>query len=126
MNLLRVEWLDLLRVPFLEDGDDPAVGLDCWGQAREVCRRAGVPFPDIGRSEAARYFELLPRWSEVGDLLASDPTKKGRPSHVAVVVDVALGLALSTSVRAGPFCWPIHRASSECGVWRVRQTVGTG
>jgi hypothetical protein len=127
MKLLRVEWEDLLRVPFLEGGDDPAIGLDCWGQAREIARRKGTPFPaERPDPREPGEFERVVRWEEVGDLLTSDPTARGFVSHVSTVVDVARGLALSTSVRAGAFCWPIHRVHHEMGVYRLRLSVATG
>lgn len=129
MKLIRVEWSDLLRVPFLDNGDDPAVGLDCFGLAREIARRAGIPFPDVGirpSEEAvlrASCFTKLMRWDEVGDILAADPTKRGFVSHVSVVVDTEKGLALSTAKRSGPYCWPIHRVHNELGAWRVNLTT---
>lgn len=131
MKLIRVEWQDLLSVPFLADGDDPSVGLDCWGQAREIARRAGIPFPDVGKrptAEAALHaaaFRRVMRWDEVGDVLVSDPLNRGYVTHVSTVVDIDQGLALSTSERAGPFCWPIHRVHYELGVWRINLTAAT-
>lgn len=116
MRLVRVSWEDLLAVPFTE--------MDCWAQASEIGRRIGKPLPTGAPDEGC--FERVGLPFEVGDLLASDPEKKGHASHVATVVDVERGLALSTSVRAGAFCWPIRRVRRECGVWRVRLTVATG
>ena len=132
MKLIRIEWQDLLCVPYLVDGDDPEIGLDCWGIAREVARRAMITFPFVGprpSEEAvlrASCFQKVMRCDEVGDILASDPTKRGFVSHVSAVVDVERGLALSTSPRIGPYCWPIHRVGHEFGVWRMNQTVATG
>jgi len=37
---------DLIGVPFLDLGRDPAVGLDCWGVVMEVQRRMGRIVPD--------------------------------------------------------------------------------
>ena len=45
---------DLLDVPYLEDGVDPSVGLNCLGLVAEVYRRLGVdrsPFPLRGGGE---------------------------------------------------------------------------
>ena len=124
--MIRVEWVDLLTVPYLENGDDPSIGLDCWGQACEVARRAGLSFPVVGSrpsSEAALHecaFERVPRADRAGDVLAADPHALGFVSHVSSVVDAERGLALSTSPRAGAFCWPIRRVGIGLGVWRLK------
>lgn len=116
MKLIRVSWEDLLAVPFAE--------MDCWAMAAEIGRRIGKPLPEGADADC---FDRVGLPYEVGDILASDPEKKGHISHVATVVDIeGRGRALSTSVSAGPYCWPIHRVHHECGVWRVRLTVGTG
>lgn len=38
---------DLIGIPFVSKGRDPATGLDCWGLVLEVGRRMGVEFPDF-------------------------------------------------------------------------------
>lgn len=52
---------DLLGVQFLENGQDPAVGLGCWGLAKELCRRNGTPLPDafegLSQEEVAKLQE---------------------------------------------------------------------
>ena len=115
---------DLLAVPFLLGGDDPVVGLDCWGQAREVCARVGLAFPDVTRttpeksdlSGVTSHLTSIPQATQPGDLLLSDPEEYGYPSHVAVVV--VPGWVLTTSRKHGPSVMPLHRAPCELGVWR--------
>lgn len=128
-TLTTIEWQDLLAVPFLVHGDDPAIGLDCWGIAREIARRAGLvfprlvgPTPDTAGEIRARFHYLGARWScigEVGDLLLSDPERLGYVSHVTTVVDVERAMVLTTSKRTGPYCWPAYRARCELGVVRL-------
>lgn len=123
-----VEWIDLLSVPFVPNGDDPFVGLDCWGIACEIARRAGLVFPRLSGQTMesvaefnARFRCIGARWScigKVGDLMLSDPEHLGYASHVKTVVDVERELVLTTGVRTGPYSWPAHRARCELGVWR--------
>ncbi len=37
---------DLIGVPFVNGGRDPAVGLDCWGLVMAVFQRFGITLPD--------------------------------------------------------------------------------
>ncbi len=121
-----IEWRDLLAIPFKLGSDDPAQGgIDCWGQARIVCGRAGLMLPDIGLarpSSEASAAALAPlvridAATRIGDLLFSDPTKLGYPSHVATVVSSRV--AISTCERHGPYAWPIHKMPCGLGCWRV-------
>lgn len=41
------DFRDLIGVPFMWGGRDPAVGLDCWGLFMEVQRRFGFAVPDV-------------------------------------------------------------------------------
>jgi cell wall-associated NlpC family hydrolase len=47
---------DLIGLPFIDGGRDPAVGLDCWGLSTEVFRRYGINLPDykISCEDASR------------------------------------------------------------------------
>lgn len=56
-----IDYLDLLGVPFLDGGRDPAVGLDCWGLVRVAFSRAGISLPDyrISCSDAGRISEEI-------------------------------------------------------------------
>ena len=86
---------DLLDVPYLEDGVDPSVGLNCLGLVAEVYRRLGVdrsPFPMRGGGETVEtYVDRVSRhgWRTVGkpyqagDVLLMD---SDRGKHVAVMV----------------------------------------
>lgn len=122
-----VPWEDLLAVPFLAGGDDPSVGLDCYGQAREINRRLGRNLPDLGAirptpdasAEGVSSLVRLEGPIEVGDLLLDDPERLGYPSHVTTVVRPGWGL--SVSARHGrAYCWPLSRVLYRCGIWRAR------
>ena len=47
---------DLIGLPFIDGGRDPAIGLDCWGLSTEVFRRYGIELPDykISCEDASR------------------------------------------------------------------------
>lgn len=45
MRLAAPLWSDLTATPYREHGRTPGEGLDCWGLAAEVFRRAGVELP---------------------------------------------------------------------------------
>jgi len=121
---VTLAWQDLLGVPFLLGGDDPAVGLDCWGQARVIRARLGREIQALPTREG----DCLPlcaltcvgqrptRSSEVGDLIFGDPEGKGYPSHVSIVVEP--GRALTTTIRHGPLSISVRAAACEYGVWR--------
>lgn len=120
---MHFDWLDLLAVPFMMGSDDPACGgIDCWGQAKVLHERAGWRFPDIARTtpEATRIdtapFQRTASMAPL-TLLLSDPMGLGYPSHVSTIVRP--GYALSTSIKHGPYCWPINRIPKELGAWRV-------
>jgi len=59
---------DLIGLPFIDGGRDPAVGLDCWGLSTEVFRRYGINLPDykISCEDASRIHsevkEQRPFW----------------------------------------------------------------
>lgn len=38
---------DLIGVPFLDGGRDPAIGLDCYGLVKEVFKRQGINLPEF-------------------------------------------------------------------------------
>lgn len=103
-----VPFRDLLGVPFIEGGDDPRRGLDCWGQAAEIARRLGLRLPIPGREEDGLTM-VGTRWEDadrVGDLIGSDPGKIGVATHVSTVVDINHHLVLSCSENSGPFVVP--------------------
>lgn len=124
-----MKWEDLLDVPFVEGGDDPETGLDCWGMACEVNRRLGHALPPIesprvglrppdGVQEAMEFLGSSPRdATRLGDVIASHGDKPF-VAHVAVLV--APGWALTTTRRHGPWANTIWRHPCSMGVWRVR------
>lgn len=122
-----MDWVDLLGVPFVMGGDDPKRGLDCWGMAREVCRRAGLllgdrPVYSDARGSTERVIQTLvrvPVADNLADMLFSDPEGLGFPSHVCSLVQP--GWVISTSKRHGPHAVPLARALCSYGVWRVPQ-----
>lgn len=113
---------DLLSVPFCAGGDDPAVGLDCWGQAAEIARRLGLELPIPGRSAQGLCW-LGPSWecaTAAGDLLGSDLEGMGSPTHVSTLVDPGRHLVLTCSERSGAFAVPSWTIAHLVGVWRAQ------
>ncbi|HWR42778.1 C40 family peptidase [Sporomusa sp.] len=53
---MNIKLDDLIGLPFIDGGRDPAVGLDCWGLSAEVFRRYGINLPDykISCEDASR------------------------------------------------------------------------
>lgn len=53
---MKINLDDLIGLPFVDGGRDPAVGLDCWGLSTEVFRRYGIELPDykISCEDASR------------------------------------------------------------------------
>lgn len=41
------DFRDLIGVPFMWGGRNPALGLDCWGLVMEIQRRFGHEIPDV-------------------------------------------------------------------------------
>lgn len=122
----ELAWEDLLGVPFLAGGDDPAVGLDCYGQAREVNRRLGQTIPALGQvrptpetsaTGCAALVAVEIQDAEPGDMLLDDPENLGYPSHVTTVVSQGWGLSVSAN-HGRAYCLPLHRVKHRCGVWR--------
>ena len=56
MRNMEIKLDDLIGLPFVDGGRDPAVGLDCWGLSAEVFRRYGLALPDykISCEDASR------------------------------------------------------------------------
>lgn len=65
---MNIKLDDLIGLPFIDGGRDPAVGLDCWGLSTEVFRRYGISLPDykISCEDASRIHsqvnEQRPFW----------------------------------------------------------------
>lgn len=93
---------DLIGVPFLDLGRDPAKGLDCWGLVMEVFRRRGVTIPDyavdtcfntvaaflrMSEATASGLWEAVPA-PEVGDVVAmeTNPDMPGCIDHYGVYI----------------------------------------
>ncbi len=38
---------ELIGIPFVNEGRDPATGLDCWGLVMEAMRKRGLEVPDF-------------------------------------------------------------------------------
>ena len=63
------DYSDLIGVPFVYGGRDPAQSLDCYGLVMECARRNGVELPDFGFADdqalvAAMMGASLPLWRE--------------------------------------------------------------
>lgn len=95
------DFRDLVGVPFLDGGRDPAVGLDCWGLVLAAQKRFGRTLPDYQISAfassqiaATAAVEVLSgRWEqlpapELGCLVAmsTNPNLPGAFQHVGVYV----------------------------------------
>lgn len=113
-------WQDLLGMEL-----DDATG--CWQLMREVHSRLGLrAAPEV--PDGVGYFDPIGLdWrdaSRLGDVLASDPRKTGRTSHVATVVSLdpptVLTSALDGVGHQRPFTMHAAYASRDCGAWRVR------
>lgn len=129
---------DLLDVPYVAGGLDPATGLDCLGHAIEVHRRLGKFQPQfaVDRAGAANWL-LGPGWAslgcdaatlrELGDVVvtrepacATGPRSApgGQGLGVAVLVDVGAPPRLLTATPSGG-----ARVLSAAALWRL---VGPG
>jgi cell wall-associated NlpC family hydrolase len=53
---MNIKFDDLIGLPFIDGGRNPAAGLDCWGLSTEVFRRYGIELPDykISCEDASR------------------------------------------------------------------------
>lgn len=101
------EHRDLLGVPWIDGGRDPAVGLDCVGVVLVALHRRGYPTPDhqvrVGQRSTAETFH---RWfdpvetPEPGDvLLVWAPLSPGGAleHHVGLLLDRGLVLGSTAS-----------------------------
>jgi len=90
-----MDYSDLLKVPWKEGGRD-LNGLDCWGLCLEVCRREGIPLPQVdtpqdlaGLSELilkmSTDFEIL--WNPEPFCLVGIKSKGRFVDHVGVVLE---------------------------------------
>jgi len=92
--MTRAPWKDLLGVPYVERGRDPAIGLDCLGLVMEFYRRAGVAFPDLdtppkdaGRPSALEGGVQALGWEALPPGRAQDGDLAVYADHVGVIVD---------------------------------------
>ena len=138
MRATAIDCRRLLRVPFLWHGDDPEVGLDCWGAWKVVAAEAGLALPDdhalrfgtgddvaSGLDALAAHFVPIGVPPEggwrVGDLIQQDGRGRGVADHVATIVDTAAPLALTTSERTGTLVLRLGRLQRIVGALRVRE-----
>ena len=92
---------DLIGIPFLQNGRDPAVGLDCWGLCREALRRFGRDVPDFPHAvydaleiDAQAATEARTgRWERIDQpepgcvaAMAVDPDLPGAITHLGVYI----------------------------------------
>lgn len=99
---LRLDYDDLIGIPFVRGGSDPSEGFDCLGLAIECFNRLGFdmnlpPFDySVGWQNRAvcylakhspRYFDRVEgeTW-EVGDLAVTRPTED-EPLHLGIVAE---------------------------------------
>ena len=92
---------DLIGIPFVQDGRDPATGLDCWGLCREALRRYGQEVPDFPQAvydaleihSAFAQEDLSGRWEKLPEpepgcvvAMAIDPDLPEAITHLGVYV----------------------------------------
>jgi len=92
---------DLIGIPFVQAGRDPALGLDCWGLCREALRRFGQEVPDFPQTVYdaleidARFIEERQacRWRQVAEpvpgcvvAMAIDPELPEAITHLGVYI----------------------------------------
>ena len=114
-----IEFGDLIGVPFVRGGRDPAGGLDCVGLTLEIYRRAGIELPepsvDYVEDWANRGGLFVPNWPdcfieipaalEVLDVALIE--RDGEPHHLSVVVrpgvfiDAHVAVGVYTRRRSG-------------------------
>lgn len=119
----KAAYEDLLAVPFRNGGENPLLGLDCYGQAKEINRRLGHPLPCSDRTERG-LLKVGDKWqdaTELGDIIVSDPELTGELAHCSTVVSLRETFSLSCSERQGAYAIPARRISRVVGVWRSIQ-----
>lgn len=122
---------DLVGVPFLEGGRDPAVGVDCLGIVLLGLHRLGIEAEDPWsalktewhRGWRPRDLDVPVGWATVkvgapmqpGDVLGYGPGST--VDHVALLLPA--GLVLQSTKQSGSVLFPITRLRSRIlEVWR--------
>ena len=94
--MIPPELLSLAKVPYLQGGRDPSVGLDCWGFYREARRILGLSVPPVhqvsGEEETEAEWMSARQSTEWRRLVLPEPgclvmlTRPGRPAHCGMVM----------------------------------------
>ncbi len=92
---------DLIGTPYIQNGRDPQVGLDCWGVCLEAMRRFGHKLPDFDQAIYSalevrdKFYQAVSRseWVKLAEpepgcvvAMASDPDLPGAITHVGVCI----------------------------------------
>lgn len=125
---------DLVGIPFVEGGRDPAVGLDCLGIVLEGLRRLGIEAEDPWsalkqewhRGWRPRDLDVPVGWVratpraplEAGDVLGHGQTQV--VDHLALMLPA--GLVLQSTQQHGSVIFPLRRITMRIReVWRWKQ-----
>lgn len=112
-------YLDLVGVPYLEDGRDPNVGLDCLGAVIVVARRRGFAVED---PTVERLAERWPRsWEAVDRPVPGDAVlwQLADGAHIGVLVSPRR--VLHAARGAGVVVSPLGAAHRAAGFYRPRR-----
>lgn len=130
MIATKVEFEDLIGVPYLLQGFDPAVGLDCLGLMIVIFRRLGflLELPEFDYREdwrdlcdaylarhGAKCFVKIEKPKQIGDLVLFR-TEESNGQHVAVLVKPTK--LIHTSERLGVHLISSAVAAKSHGVYR--------
>ena len=118
--MARCEFRQLIGIPFVDGGRDPATGLDCWGLMMAAFRVFGLEIPDYKIScfktpdiYMAAVHESGLRWDPVtapqlGDVvtMALDPDYPGMIQHFGMMIDRER--FIHTLQKTGSIVTPVH------------------
>lgn len=117
----EVDYEDMLAWPYRYGGRG-ATGIDCFGVAVEILRRAGIGIPDVSTTSAVEFSEL---WTQVSapDTLYDLVFIRKREGHVGIVV--RMGQAISATDKQGVHLDRLTLLARVPGVeyWRLKPEV---
>ena len=94
-----MEFRDLIGIPFVDGGRDPATGLDCWGLVMAAMRKYGQEVPDfkVGCHSTVEidgtYVIAVRDWTKIEDpeegvvvAMANDPDRPEAVQHFGICI----------------------------------------
>ena len=114
-DIVSVAWEDLLSMSFEE--------MPCADACETILRRLGYSVPASAWGEQNAWIKLGGSdmdATRLGDVVVSDPEQLGRPSHVAVLVDEAKHLFLTSIRNAGVVAMRGRAMRPVLGAYRLR------